>query len=135
MPEREQVSSSGGVGLTIGDIHPWTLVDVRQGGPADQGGIIKVGDELLKVDSVPVRAHLTNIQVLTLLRGPVGSLVELQFKEKPQRSTKGAYRVRLVRQLEDDGQAEFQDNTKFQDNTEEMAAEEDTSSDERCRGE
>ena len=35
--------------------------------------------------------------------GPIGSVVELQFREMPKRTERGAFRVRLVRQAADQG--------------------------------
>ena len=41
--------------------------------------------------------HVPYHQVRTLVIGPVGSVVELQFREVPKRTECGAYRVRLIR--------------------------------------
>ena len=146
-----------GVGMTIRERHPFFIEDLRPDGPAAKTAVIKIGDELTKVDGCSLHANLTGEQVLmrqnlsallgraarprlccwalpcdfhlcadtcvlhissaappcarflltthvpyhqvrTLVIGPVGSVVELQFREVPKRTERGAYRVRLMRQ-------------------------------------
>lgn len=95
--------AEAGVGMTIAESHPFTVIEMRAGGPAEKTGVIKAGDELQKVDTQALQHHLTGPQVRALVIGPVGSIVELQFREMPRRTERGAYRVRLVRQAADCG--------------------------------
>ncbi len=55
-----------GVGMTISETHPFTIVDLRPNGPAGKAaGAIKIGDELTKVDGGDwLNATLTGDQVL-----------------------------------------------------------------------
>ena len=97
--------AEAGVGMNIAERHPFKVIDMRPGGPALKTGVIKCGDELQKVDGVMLTASLTGEQVRALVIGGVGSVVELQFKEMPPRTERGAFRVRLVRQSADQGGA------------------------------
>ena len=95
--EHGQIPEAG-VGMTISDVFPFKVIELRPEGPAHKTDVIKAGDELVKVDSIQLTAQLTGAQVRSLVVGPEGSLIELMFKETPPRTGRGAYRVRLVRQ-------------------------------------
>ena len=92
-----------GVGMNIWVRHPFRVIDMQSSGPALKTGVIKCGDELQKVDGVMLTAGFTGEQVRTLIIGVMNSVVELQFKEMPQRTERGAFRVRLVRIAADQG--------------------------------
>ena len=53
-----------GVGMTIRDMHPFSIEDLRPDGPAAKAGVIKIGDEITKVDGCSLRESLTGEQVL-----------------------------------------------------------------------
>ena len=53
-----------GVGMTIRERHPFSIEDLRPDGPAAKAGVIKIGDELTKVDGCSLRASMTGEQVL-----------------------------------------------------------------------
>ena len=53
-----------GVGMTIRERHPFSIEDLRPGGPAAKAGVIKIGDEITKVDGCSLRESLTGEQVL-----------------------------------------------------------------------
>ena len=53
-----------GVGMTIRDRHPFFIEDLRPDGPAAKTAVIKIGDELTKVDGCSLHANLTGEQVL-----------------------------------------------------------------------
>ena len=57
-----------GVGMTISETHPFTIVVLRPNGPAGKAGVIKIGDELAKVDGCQqlFNATLTGDQVSPL---------------------------------------------------------------------
>jgi hypothetical protein len=57
-----------GVGMTMSETHPFTIVDLRPNGPAGKAGVIKIGDELAKVDGCQqlFNATLTGDQVSPL---------------------------------------------------------------------
>jgi len=74
---------------------------LTQGGPAEKCGVICKGDQLQKVNGRDVQSDMTLETVASLVRGPAGSTVELQFLEQPKRSKSGKYRVRLVREAVD----------------------------------
>ena len=66
-----------GVGMTISETHPFTIVVLRPNGPAGKAGVIKIGDELTKVDGGDwLNATLTGDQVspLSLARARALSL-------------------------------------------------------------
>ena len=91
-------AAKAGVGMDLSDRHPFTVQRIRPDGPAARMGVIKVQDELQKVNGVLLTADLTGEQVRGLVIGEVGSVVELLFKEMPPRTGPGAYYVRLKRQ-------------------------------------
>jgi len=98
-----------GVGMTIADAFPFSVIEMRPNGPAHKTGVIKPGDQLVKVDGLNMTRQLTGAQVRSAVVGPEGSVVELQFQEIPRRTEKGAFRVRLVRQSADkDGVTQVQ---------------------------
>ena len=53
-----------GVGMSIRDMHPFSIEDLHPDGPAAKAGVIKIGDELTKVDGCSLRASMTFEQVL-----------------------------------------------------------------------
>jgi hypothetical protein len=61
-----------GVGMTIRERHPFSIEDLRPDGPAARDSdllvlktaVIKIGDELTKVDGCSLRASMTGEQVL-----------------------------------------------------------------------
>eukprot|EP00250_Pteridium_aquilinum_P007143 c16926_g1_i1 orf=20-2062(+) len=68
-----------GVGMQIGKRHSkggFEIVAPFAGSPAEEAGILG-GERLLSVDGFPVNL-LTADEAVTLLRGPIGSLVELE---------------------------------------------------------
>jgi len=71
-------SEFGGVGINWGDAFP-VVGSVVPGGPAERAGV-DVGDRLARIDGSPSPEQLS--QVVALVRGPVGSMVELGF-ERP----------------------------------------------------
>ena len=93
-----KVVADAGVGIDIADRHPFVVSGLRAGGPAEKTQVIKVGDMLDKVDKVTLQPYNTGDQVRALVIAPKHSAVELQFRENPQRTPPGAYRVRLIRQ-------------------------------------
>jgi hypothetical protein len=52
-----------GVGMTISEIHPFTIVTLRPDGPAKKTEVIRIGDELKKVDGYTLEGILTGEQV------------------------------------------------------------------------
>ena len=94
-----------GVGITIAEVHPFYVVDIRPGGPAQMGGCICVGDMLQKVDGHELTRTMTGNDVRAKVIGPVETVVELMFRENPRRTERGAYRVRLRRQAAAQGGA------------------------------
>ena len=86
------------IGKAIADVFPFKVIDLRLDGPSHNTGVIKAGDQLVKVDRIQLTAQLTGAQVRSVVVGSEGSLIELMFKETPPRTDRGAYRVRLVRQ-------------------------------------
>ena len=55
-----------GVGMTISETHPFTIVALRPTGPAESCYVIKIGDELTKVDGYKLEATLTGEEVASL---------------------------------------------------------------------
>ena len=53
-----------GVGMTILKRHPFSIEDLRPDGPAAKTAVIKIGDELTRVDGFSLHANLTGEQVL-----------------------------------------------------------------------
>ncbi|KAI5066867.1 hypothetical protein GOP47_0017395 [Adiantum capillus-veneris] len=71
-----------GVGMEIGKRHPkggLEIVAPFAGSPAEEAGILG-GERLLSVDGLSVDM-LTTDETVTLLRGPIGSLVELEVMD------------------------------------------------------
>ena len=50
--------------MTIRERHPFSIEDLRPDGPAAKTGVIKIGDELTRVDGFSLRESLTGEQVL-----------------------------------------------------------------------
>jgi hypothetical protein len=57
-----------GVGMTISETHPFTIVALRPDGPAKKTEVIRIGDELKKVDGCTLEGTLTGEQVAPLSR-------------------------------------------------------------------
>jgi hypothetical protein len=91
-----------GIGMTLSNTDSDFFVEaLAPGGQAAKSGVICLGDLLQKVDGRDlVQSDMTLETLASLVRGPAGSTVELQFLEQPKRTTVGQYRVRLVRQAE-----------------------------------
>ena len=47
---QEGAVAEAGVGITIADVYPFRVTDMREGGPAQKTAVIRVGDDLQKVD-------------------------------------------------------------------------------------
>lgn len=90
-----------GVGMTLTESYPFTVVSLRDGGPAHKVGLITVGDELLSVDGVPLQGYLSGAEVVQMVIGPVNSMVGLEFRN----SEKGVVSVKIQRQKPDQDNA------------------------------
>jgi len=71
-------SEFGGVGIMWGDTYP-SVEGLAPGGPAEEAGV-EVGDRLTRLNGAPRPEHA--YQGVALMRGPIGSMVELSF-ERP----------------------------------------------------
>ena len=97
MPSRivRQVPDLVGVGIRLTDIPPHKVVEIVADGPADNTGIIQVGDLLLSVNREDVSAmHISNIRKLIV--GPQGSSVSMEFQRA---GTNQIFTVTMQRQL------------------------------------
>ena len=45
---QEGAVAEAGVGITIADVYPFLVTDMREGGPAQKTAVIRVGDDLQK---------------------------------------------------------------------------------------
>jgi C-terminal processing protease CtpA/Prc len=54
--------------MTISETHPFTIVALRPDGPAKKTEVIRIGDELKKVDGCTLEGTLTGEQVAPLSR-------------------------------------------------------------------
>ena len=89
-----------GVGMTLTERYPFTVVSLRDGGSAHKIGLITVGDELLSVDGVPLQGYLSGNEVVQMVIGPVSSMVGLEF-----RNSEGVVSVKIPRQKQDQDNA------------------------------
>ena len=63
---QEGAVAEAGVGITIADVYPFRVTDMREGGPAQKTAVIRVGDDLQKVDGKTLQPHLSGAQVRAL---------------------------------------------------------------------
>ncbi len=95
-PERARESRAvrdgfGGIGVTVGFENGETRVDiVTPETPAARAGL-RVGDRIVSVDGVSIRG-LPEREVITRLRGPVGTEVRLDIRRPPS-DRAGEYRL------------------------------------------
>lgn len=76
----------GGLGLevpagkgTVTKENPYTIVSVFKGGTGEAAGL-KAGDEIIRVNDIPLDGLTYNHIVLNLLRGRVGTFVNLEIR-------------------------------------------------------
>jgi hypothetical protein len=87
-----------GVGMTISETHPFTIVALRPDGPAKKTEVIRIGDELKKVDGYTLEGKLTGEQVVPLSRSLSLSL-SLSLSRAHARARARALSLTLSRSL------------------------------------
>jgi carboxyl-terminal processing protease len=83
--EKEELSGRfGGIGAYVTQAEDGTIVlDPMPGLPAEQAGVQK-GDAVLKVDDTEITPEMTVNDVVTLVRGEVGTMVQLTLRRAGQ---------------------------------------------------
>lgn len=77
--ERDRLRGSfGGIGATIEFTNTQFVLHPLADQPAERAGVLD-GDVLRSVDTVPITAEMTSDQVVTLVRGEIGSTVSLEL--------------------------------------------------------
>lgn len=78
--ERDRLRGSfGGIGATIEFTGTRFLLRPIESQPAQQAGVLD-GDELRRVDAITVTANMSTDEVVSLVRGPIGSTVNLGIR-------------------------------------------------------
>ena len=89
--EKRRENAQCGVGITFDEAEDRSIVvsSITPGSPAEQGGVIRVGDVLHQVDARPV--HRADLGLIArLIPGPRGTGVELGLKRGGQPDSPGA---------------------------------------------
>lgn len=83
--EKESLSGRfGGIGAFVSQEEDGSIVlDPMEGLPAEQAGVLQ-GDAVVKVDGTEVTAEMTVDDVVTLVRGKVGTIVVLTLRREGQ---------------------------------------------------
>ncbi len=70
-----------GIGTTMGKIeNRHVVMMVFEGSPAEKSGL-KIGDELVEIDSNPIKDYSTD-EINTLLKGQIGTVVDIKVNRK-----------------------------------------------------